>query len=325
MKILHTADWHVKLGQKHVPKFWQVSRFKMMVKEINKAALDNNCDLIIIGGDVFDAFDPSAEEIELYYSLVSMLQVKTLIHSGNHEMITKTKSVLAHVAEETNRGNPLVEVIGSVRSQDFDIVNYSELHKKNWLPSISKLCFTHVRGAIPPHVTPEIDLAKFDVYDLVIAGDLHSYQNTQATESGTPIVYPGSPLTSTFHRERTKNTNGFIIVDTDTLGYTWYELGHLPQLIRKTISATDEMVEDDYDRVIYEVEGDLDELRKVKDSDLLDKKLSKNVGKPAVIDLSKDIGLCAELDLYYSKVKKLDVRTTERLISRFKKVIPDAN
>lgn len=326
MKILFSADWHIKLGQRNVPKSWQINRFVMLVQRLNDIVNDTECDLHIIGGDIFDRFDPSTEEIELYFDLVARLKHRTLIYTGNHEMKSKTLSVLNNLAEETTRCNPLVEVITEpYRSSDFDIIDFTELHAKTWQPQISKLCFTHVRGSIPPHVTPEIDLSKFDCYDLVVAGDLHSYQNTQETEAGTTIMYPGSPLTTSFHRDRTSKTNGCLVVDTDTLGCKWHELGDLPQLIRKTISVGEDMVSDGYDRVIYEVEGDISELKTIKDSELLDKKINKNVGKPAKLDLHNKASTEEELALYLLEIEKLPKDTVDRLVGKYKKAVPNAN
>ncbi|WBU76852.1 hypothetical protein KRONOS_46 [Vibrio phage Kronos] len=298
----------------------------MLVDKLNKRFESSECDVHVIGGDIFDRFDPTPEEIELYFDLISKLNHKTLIYTGNHEMKSKTKSVLDNLAEETTRCNPLVEVvIGVYRSQDFDIVDYKELHKKSWAEQQSRICLTHVRGEIPPHVTPEIDLAKFDTYDLVLAGDLHSYQNTQTTDNGTTILYPGSPLTTTFHRERTRKTNGCIVINTETLNYVWHDLKELPQLIRKTIQVGEPMIKDEYDRVIYEVEGDISELKSIQDSDLLDKKVNKNVGKPAALDLTNKSGTDEELAIYLTEVEALPKDTVNRLVGKYKQVVPNAD
>lgn len=326
MRVLFSADWHIKLGQKNVPKLWQANRFTMLVHELNERFEASECDLHVIGGDIFDRFDPTPEEIELYFELVAQLNHKTIIYTGNHEMKSKTMSVLDNLAEETNRCNNLVEVItGVYRSPDFDIIDYKELHKKSWKEQESRLCFTHVRGEIPPHVVPEIDLASFDCYDLVIAGDLHSQKNSQQTERGTAIVYPGSPLTTSFHRARTTKTNGCIVINTRTLNYLWHELGHLPQLIRKTIQVGDEMIKDEFDRVIYEVEGDISDLKQVKDSDLLDKKVNKNVGKPATLDLTNKSGTDEELSIFLTEVEKLPKETVQRLVGTYREVVPNAD
>lgn len=325
MRVLFSADWHIKLGQKNVPKLWQINRFVLLVENLNEIFTSSGCDIHIIGGDIFDRFDPTPEEIELYFDLISKLEHKTIIFSGNHEMKSKTLSVLFNLAQETNRCNSNVEIIsGSYRSPEFDIIDYIELHK-NWKPQESRLCFTHVRGAIPPHVIPEVDLTKFDCYDLVLAGDLHSFQNTQTTDKGTTIMYPGSPLTTTFHRENTKKTNGCIVINTETLNTVWHELGSLPQLVRKTIKVGEELVKHCYDRVIYEVEGDISELKSVTESDLLDKKVNKNVGKPAQLDLRQSSGKTEELSIYLNKVEKLPTDTRERLVSKFKRIVPNAD
>ncbi|WP_227495548.1 hypothetical protein, partial [Pseudomonas aeruginosa] len=75
---------------------------------------------------------------------------------------------------------------------EFYVVPYSYIKKKStWdnLPAVP--VFTHVRGEIPPHVKPEIDLSWLEKFPFVFAGDLHSHQNTQGN-----IVYPGSPMTT---------------------------------------------------------------------------------------------------------------------------------
>ncbi len=326
MRLLFSADWHIKLGQKNVPKVWQKNRFLRMVSELNDGFALNLCDRHIVGGDILDRFDPTAEELELYFECIARINHPTDIYTGNHELVGKTHSVLFNLAEETARCNPLVRIITEpYRSEEYDIIDFTELHKTKWKPAKSKLAFTHVRGCIPPHVEPEIDLSRFDNYDLVVTGDLHSHQNTQSTEAGTPLVYPGSPLTTSFHRARTQNTNGYLVVDTQTLDWKWFDLGILPQLIRKTIQVGEEMVADEYDRVIYEVEGDIAELKGVKDSDLLDKKVNKNVGKGATLDLSKNEGITRELVLYLTEIQKLPETRVKVLAGRFKSIVPDAD
>lgn len=319
MKVLFVADIHIKLGQRKVPKGWQANRYHMLVDELNKV----ECDLMILGGDTFDKAEASLEEIELYFELISKIQHPTLIFCGNHELKTKTSGILHNLAEETNRCNPKVEFVGTgYRSTEFDIIDYVELHQKSWKPQKSKLLFTHVRAELPAHMKqePEIDLSKFDTYSLVISGDLHSHQMSQMTENKTPIIYPGSPLTTSFHREIPSDANGYIIVDTSTLEWEWYDLSRLPQLVRKKVTSEDEMIEDPYHRVVYELEGDLQSLGKVKDSELLDKKINTKVSKEAKLQL-EDKTLDEELVMYLDEVESLPESTIKRLITRFKSAV----
>lgn len=313
MKILFVADIHIKLGQRKVPKEWQYNRYMMLVKELNAIP----CDLMVIGGDTLDSPNPSLEELELYFDFASRIEHETIIFEGNHELITKNKSVLDNFADETARCNPKVRVVDTWRSNDFDIIGYKELHKK-WGEPKSKLLFTHVRAELPEHMKtkPEVELSRFDVYDMVLSGDLHDHQMSQTTEAGTPLLYPGSPLSTSFHREIPQEANGVLTIDTKTLVWEWHDLKHLPHLLRKKVQSTDEMVKDPYNHVIYEIEGDVMDLKKVKDSELLDKKINTNVSKDAKLNL-KDKTVDEELQLYLEEVEGLDTDKVERCMTRF--------
>ena len=96
---------------------------------------------------------------------------------------------------------------------------------------------------------------------------------------------------------------------------SWVELGDLPQLIRKTIEVGEPMEADAYDRVIYEVTGDVSQLKTLKNSELLDKKINNRVTKDAKLDLD-DMSLLQELDTYFTNVQKLDEVSRTRILKR---------
>lgn len=320
MKILFSADWHIKLGQPKVPKEFQKNRFIMLANRLNEVYDQYGCDLHIIGGDILDVADPTTEELELMYKCLEIMKHQTgKIYSGNHEMLSKTISCLYHLADNiSNATGYNWQVVKDYRSDHYDIIDYSGLHRK-FKPEQANLCFTHVRGAIPPHVEWEVDPELFADYSLVVCGDLHSYQNTQH-HKGLMFVYPGSPLTTSFHRNRTTKTNGALIIDTVALDYEWIDLSDLPQLIRKTVSSKEEMIADEYDRVIYEVEGNVEELRSIKDSELLDKRLNTKISKDAVLDLT-GLDITQELAKYLKEVQGLDDSTVTRLVSTARKYL----
>ena len=129
------------------------------------------------------------------------------------------------------------------------------------------------------------------------AGDLHSHSNTQRN-----IVYPGSPMTTSFHRNLVDT--GYLLIDEqDLTKWTWHKLD-LPQLIRKTITNTDDMVPTTYHHTIYEVEGNLQELSTVANSDLLDKKIVKRNSEASINLLDKTLE--EELAIYLVEVLELD-------------------
>jgi DNA repair exonuclease SbcCD nuclease subunit len=296
--ITFIADIHIKLGQKNVPRGWAVGRYKKFFNQLKELEIDSS--LLIVGGDVFDRM-PTIEELELYFEWISNIGVKTLITTGNHEATKKGQSFLTQLKAVTNKLNPLVYIIDEDYIDPdlgFGIMPYESLHKLN---SIEKFdtkypLFTHVRGEIPPHVTPEIDLSRFDKFPVVFAGDLHAHSNSQRN-----IVYPGSPMTTSFHRS--KVNTGYLLINEKDWSWVWREFD-LPQLIRKTVTDTNEMIPGIKDHIIYELEGDMRDLAKVANTELLDKKVVKrNIETSLVLD--KSMTLAEELVEYLTYILEI--------------------
>jgi len=295
--ILFTADWHIKLGQKNVPVGWACSRYEMFFEQVQDAVDSHGVTLHIIGGDLFDRV-PSMDELTLYFDFVKRTNVRTIIYDGNHEATRKNKTFFDNLKRVTNELNPLVSVITETYYEDnWCILPYADLHRKNSIENIdAEHLFTHVRGEIPPHVNPEVDLTRFDKYTTVFAGDLHAHENTQRN-----IVYPGSPMTTSFHRNEVQT--GYLIID-ESFNWTWHQFD-LPQLIRKTVDNTEEMVQTDFHHTIYEVTGDMQDLAQVKNSELLDKKVV-NRTVDARLDLSGDLSISDELIKYLQEILSFD-------------------
>lgn len=309
MKITFTADIHIKLGAKNVPIEWSLNRYNLLIDELVR--ISNTTDMLIIGGDIFDKM-PTMQELEIYYDLVANILVPCIIYPGNHESVKKETTFLTHLKKSTNRLNKLVTIVDDYYScNDFDIIPYNRLkdYEKNtdntFVSLHNKILFTHVRGAIEPHVKPEIDLSLLDKWDLVLAGDLHSYENSQRN-----IIYPGSPCTTSFHRSVVDT--GVVICDTDDLTHTWEKL-ELPQLLRKTIRAGEPMEPTTFHHTIYEVEGSLAELGAMEDSELIGKKVTKRETDTALI-LDPKMSLQEELKEYLTYILQLSEEETEAAV-----------
>ena len=311
MKILFLADLHIHYPKK-VPKEWQYNRFMMLLDEVNKV----DCDLIILGGDTLDSSKPTSKDLELFFDFLAGLTKRTIIFEGNHEVLTKKTHILSDLESEIVRCNHNVELSGTTsyftppdhEDMDFDIIAYTSLNDD--FPNNAKIAFTHVRGAIPPHVVPEIDLDKFSHYELVFAGDLHSHKNSQLN-----IHYPGSPLTTTFHRSRTTDSNGMFLIDTETKDFEWINLSHLPQLLKVTVTSKNEIVPTEYDFTMYDMEGTVDELATISGTELLDKKVNIVETKPATIDFSNINSVNEEMYYYLTNIAK--VSDVDSLMKRF--------
>ena len=307
--ILFTADWHIKLGQKNVPVPWACSRYKLFFQQVQDAIDEHDISLHIIGGDLFDRV-PSMDELTLYFDFVKDVSVDTIIFDGNHEATKKNHTFFTNLKRVTEELNPKVKVITETfYLHDWAILPYADLHRKGSIEDIDDVdyLFTHVRGEIPPHVVPEVDLERFDKFKTVFAGDLHAHENTQRN-----IVYPGSPMTTSFHRNVVKT--GYLLID-DDWSWTWHEFD-LPQLIRKTVEDPDEMIPTDFHHTIYELEGDVQDLAKVKNSDLLDKKVVKREVE-ATLSLHGDMTIGDELGVYLKEILSLDDNKIRNIMGVF--------
>ena len=306
--ILFTADWHIKLGQKNVPMAWACARYKMFFEQIQEIEKCDRIDLHIIGGDLFDRV-PSMDELSLYFDFVKGVTKRTIIYDGNHEATRKNKTFFTNLKKATTSINPLVEVIDETYYEDdWAILPYADLHKKQSIEGIdTEVLFTHVRGEIPPHVQPEVDLERFDKYKYVFSGDLHAHENTQRN-----IIYPGSPMTTSFHRNIVKT--GYLLID-DTWEWTWHQF-KLPQLLRKTVLTEDEMVQTDYHHTIYEIEGDVSDLSNIKNSELLDKKVIRRKTEATLV-LDKEMSMEEELNEYLRYILELNEDKVKNILGVF--------
>ncbi|MBQ7369361.1 MAG: exonuclease subunit SbcD [Clostridia bacterium] len=85
MRILHTSDWHIGkrlMGRERLDEQAEV------LDEIVELCEREQIELVLIAGDVFDTYTPSAEAEELFYAKVKRLagtDRSVLIISGNHD------------------------------------------------------------------------------------------------------------------------------------------------------------------------------------------------------------------------------------------------
>jgi hypothetical protein len=255
------------------------------------------------------------DEVELYFDLIASTKKPSVIIPGNHEMLKKDTTFLSHLKRATQQLNNLVTICDEISSdliKGIDIIPYNKL--KLWADNYqnysfnNRICVSHFRGEIPPHVKPEVPLDLFDRWNIVLAGDLHSYENSQRN-----ILYPGSPYTTSFHR--TKVDTGAILLDTDTLEHKWIKF-ELPQLIRKTVGVNDPKPPTDFDHTIYQVEGDMHELGELEDSDLIDRKVIKRESDTALI-LDPEMSFSEEIREYLTYILELPENTIDKVLKEF--------
>ena len=86
MKILHTADWH--LGKKS-DDLNRYEEHKDVLQQIVKISRDEQVDMVIVAGDIYDTFVPSSEAENLFYKTISELSnngnTAVVVIAGNHD------------------------------------------------------------------------------------------------------------------------------------------------------------------------------------------------------------------------------------------------
>ena len=85
MRILHTSDWHI--GKRLMGRERLLEQAEVL-DEIIGICEREEIELVLVAGDIFDTYTPSAEAEELFYSKIKKIAGETravLIISGNHD------------------------------------------------------------------------------------------------------------------------------------------------------------------------------------------------------------------------------------------------
>ncbi|MEX0968495.1 MAG: exonuclease subunit SbcD [Bacteroidia bacterium] len=86
MKILHTSDWH--LG-KYLGSFSRLPEQQEVMAEICEIADEHEPDAVLVAGDLFDTFNPSAAAVDLFYQTLKRLtnngRRPVVAIAGNHD------------------------------------------------------------------------------------------------------------------------------------------------------------------------------------------------------------------------------------------------
>lgn len=85
MRILHTSDWHIG---KRIAGRDRLTEQREVLHEIASICDRENVELVLVAGDVFDTYLPSAEAEDAFYGAVKEIAGKdrcVLLISGNHD------------------------------------------------------------------------------------------------------------------------------------------------------------------------------------------------------------------------------------------------
>ena len=123
MKILHTADWHIGQLFHEYDRTYEHQQFlNWLVKTLHEEQVD----ILLISGDVFDLSNPSAAAIKMFYTFLNravkinpLLQI--IITAGNHDSASRLESPKP-LLESSN-----IHIIGVVEKDANGKIDYEKM------------------------------------------------------------------------------------------------------------------------------------------------------------------------------------------------------
>lgn len=128
MKFIHTSDWHLGKSLEGNSRIEEQIKF---CEDFIKVVNENNIDMVIIAGDIYDSENPPSYAEKLFYKTVSRLANNgkrcVLIISGNHDNSERLSAVtpLAHEQGIIILADPLSSTEIS-KYNGFEIVDVKE-------------------------------------------------------------------------------------------------------------------------------------------------------------------------------------------------------
>lgn len=128
MRVLHTSDWH--LGKKLEGQS-RISEQKLFINALERVIKEENIDLVLLAGDIYDTYNPSAEAEKLFFDSIKQLSLngKTgiIIIPGNHDNPQRLTAV-SHLAKDYG------VIIYDRAFQEIKIGKYGNLNIYNSVP-----------------------------------------------------------------------------------------------------------------------------------------------------------------------------------------------
>lgn len=234
MRLLHTSDWH--LGRK-LKEHDRINEFRKILEWLNSIISQENIDVLIVAGDIFDNRNPSIEAQELYYSFLAGIPRNSCRHivitSGNHDsapFIDAPSAILEHCN---------INVIG--RPSDNEVITLNGINGSPEL-IVCAVPYLHDRYIR----TVKIEDTSYDIERQIKEGIMNHYREVFAKARDIQKGYD-IPVIATGHlfleKGKTQNDEGehtlyvgnAVKVGTDIFpdGIAYTALGHLhsPQKI----------------------------------------------------------------------------------------------
>lgn len=226
------------------------------VSELNKHA----CDIVIIGGDIFDKPNPSPESMHFYKDFISNLSANvTLAIKGNHTMLLRDNHYSVDeffndndidgycLLEDSSWSNDDVWVDGITYRGNSQLEDFKDVQKK--LASIEShnqyriLVIHQAVSEFCGFVGEDLSIQDFDTkpYDIIICGHIHSHHLSLLNDD-TWFLQPGSieRLNTTEARDESENGKGVWTIDTEKNEINFYPVESRRKFFLGDIDIKDE-------------------------------------------------------------------------------------
>lgn len=128
MRVLHTSDWH--LGKKLEGQS-RILEQKLFIDTLEKVVRDEKIELVLLAGDIYDTYNPSAEAEKLFFDSIKQLslngEVGIIIIPGNHDNPQRLTAV-SHLAKDYG------VIIYERAFQEINVGKYGTLNIYNSVP-----------------------------------------------------------------------------------------------------------------------------------------------------------------------------------------------
>ncbi len=154
MHILHTADWHIGQKLHERPRLDEHEKFlEWLLGKIK----EENVELLLVSGDIFDTSLPSADATNLYYRFLHQLYTETATHTiiiaGNHD----SPRHLEAPREFLRMGR--IHVVGLAKEPAECVINIPSDN-----PQVSVAAVPYLSENELPHVSYESEIEKSERY-----------------------------------------------------------------------------------------------------------------------------------------------------------------
>ncbi len=114
IRVLHTGDWHIGQTLRGYSREYEHAH---VLKQLVKIVAEQQVDVLIVAGDIFDSQNPSGESQSLFFETIESLhrarpEMATIIIAGNHDAAGRLEAPHPLLARFK------VHVVGSVRRVD---------------------------------------------------------------------------------------------------------------------------------------------------------------------------------------------------------------